>query len=232
MLLLSLAGVAMLAHGIWIYKQLFSQYGQDLSLTNVSALASLLIGVALSGFVGRSKVLFMLPLVYACAILTIALAFFFPDQYIVHFELRPQIALHIGLSLLAFTVFALACLFAIMFAYLNWNLKHHSVAAIHPALPPLMSIEASLLKLIRIGFVLLSLALISGWVFLDSFWNSGHSHKAILTSLAWLVYAVLLWGRYQLNWRGTRLIVGTISGFVLLTLAYFGSRFVREVLIN
>ena len=57
------------------------------------------------------------------------------------------------------------------------------------------------------------------------------AHKTILSSLAWVVFVILLWGRMQFGWRGTTAIRWSLSGFTFLILAYFGSKFVLELIL-
>jgi ABC-type uncharacterized transport system permease subunit len=49
---------------------------------------------------------------------------------------------------------------------------------------------------------------------------------------AWMIYALLLWGRHQLGWRGYTAIRWTLAGFALLMLAYFGSKLVLELILS
>ena len=81
---------------------------------------------------------------------------------------------------------------------------------------------------IAAGFALLSLALFSGFVFVDDFLAQHLVHKAVLSCLAWVVFAVLLAGRWYLGWRGRTALRWTLGGFVLLGLAYFGTKLVLE----
>jgi ABC-type uncharacterized transport system permease subunit len=57
-------------------------------------------------------------------------------------------------------------------------------------------------------------------------------HKTVLSVMAWLVFGGLLLGRRVWGWRGQKAIRWTLSGFLLLILAYFGSKFVLELLLN
>jgi ABC-type uncharacterized transport system permease subunit len=57
-------------------------------------------------------------------------------------------------------------------------------------------------------------------------------HKTIFSLMAWLVFAVLLWGRHFSGWRGKLALRYTLSGFALLVLGYMGSRFVLEVILH
>jgi ABC-type uncharacterized transport system permease subunit len=87
-------------------------------------------------------------------------------------------------------------------------------------------------QMIRIGFVLLSLALFTGVLFLEDIFAQHLVHKTVLSIVAWLVFATLLWGRWRFGWRGQVAIRWTVGGFVFLMLAYFGSKLVLELILN
>ncbi|MGR9099977.1 MAG: cytochrome c biogenesis protein CcsA, partial [Gammaproteobacteria bacterium] len=57
-------------------------------------------------------------------------------------------------------------------------------------------------------------------------------HKTVLSIIAWVVFFVLLMGRIRYGWRGQTAIRWTIAGFVLLLLAYFGSKLVLELILK
>lgn len=82
------------------------------------------------------------------------------------------------------------------------------------------------------GFALLSLALVSGFVFLDNIFAQQMVHKTVLSIAAWAVFGILLWGRWRYGWRGRTAIRWTLSGFTALVLAYFGSKVVLELILN
>jgi ABC-type uncharacterized transport system permease subunit len=89
-----------------------------------------------------------------------------------------------------------------------------------------------LFQMIAIGFVLLSLALLSGLLFLEDIFTQHLVHKTVLSSIAWAVFGILLWGRWRFGWRGRTAIRWTLSGFATLALAYFGSKLVLELLLK
>ncbi len=94
---------------------------------------------------------------------------------------------------------------------------------------PLMLLERLTFRFVAAGFVVLSLAIFLGWVFANPWqWN----HKAVFSVLGWLVYAALLTGRKRFGWRGPQATRWVYAGAGLLLLAYVGSRFVVEVLLN
>jgi len=99
-------------------------------------------------------------------------------------------------------------------------------------LPPLFSMEMWLFRMIFVGWVFLSLSLASGLVFLEDLFAQHLVHKTVLSILAWIMFSVLLFGRWRFGWRGSRALAWTTGGFVSLVLAYFGSKLVLEVILQ
>ncbi|GGA99274.1 cytochrome C assembly family protein [Agarivorans gilvus] len=226
------AGCAMLLHAIWEFEHLFLAQGQDLSIFNVAGLVSLLIAITVTSLTKPFKLWFVLPVVYLFAIISMLLAVLIPSDYIIHLELKPQVLIHISVALAAFTVLMIASLYALQMAYLDWTLKRHKPGAIHPAMPSLMGLEKQLFTLIRVGWILLTISLFSGFIFLTDFFAHGRGHKAIFSLIAWAIYSSLLWGHHYRGWRGKTVVIMTVIGSILLSLAYFGSRFVKEILLS
>ena len=100
------------------------------------------------------------------------------------------------------------------------------------SLPPLQTMESLLFQMIAIGFTLLTLALITGSLYLDDIFARHLAHKTILSIAAWIIFATLLWGRYHYGWRGRKAIRWTLGGFFMLMLAYFGSKLVLELVLK
>lgn len=101
-------------------------------------------------------------------------------------------------------------------------------------LPPLLVLERLLFRLIAIGWVLLTLTLVSGFVFSEEIFGRAvrFEHKTLLALVAWGVFATLLLGRWLRGWRGRLALRMTFGGFAVLLLAYAGTRFVLEVLLG
>jgi len=113
----------------------------------------------------------------------------------------------------------------------NSFLHKHQPGGLIRLLPPLKTMETLLFDAIIIGFICLSLSLVSGMIFLENMFAQHLAHKTILSILAWLVFAILLAGRWLAGWRGRTAIRWTLGGFISLMLAYFGSKFVLEVIL-
>ena len=117
------------------------------------------------------------------------------------------------------------------------HIQDHHLHQRHPggfirALPPLQTMESLLFEMIGAGFVLLTLALVSGFTFLEDMFAQRLAHKTILSITAWIVFGALLWGRLRFGWRGQKALIWTLSGFVVLMLAYFGSKVVIELILG
>jgi ABC-type uncharacterized transport system permease subunit len=138
---------------------------------------------------------------------------------------------HVVSSIIAYSILGLAALHAIVLSVQNSFLHKHQPGGLIRLLPPLKTMETLLFDAIIIGFICLSLSLVSGMIFLENMFAQHLAHKTILSILAWLVFAILLAGRWLAGWRGRTAIRWTLGGFISLMLAYFGSKFVLEVIL-
>jgi len=133
---------------------------------------------------------------------------------------------HIVLSILAFSVLALSGVQALLIYYQHQQLHSQRPQRLAQWLPPLETMEALLFHLIRLGFLLLSLSLISGFIFLQQ----NHAHwplqKIGLSVFAWLIFAIVLLGRHYWGLRGKRALQATWLGLGLLALGYIVSRLI------
>lgn len=143
-----------------------------------------------------------------------------------------QIKLHVIFALLGYSVLTLAALLAILLALQERALRARHFDGIVRALPPLTLTEALMFRLIGAGFILLTLTLITGILFVTNLFDQHLAHKTVLSIAAWLVFGALLFGRWRYGWRGRRAVQLTLAGMSLLLLAFFGSRFVLEVLLH
>jgi ABC-type uncharacterized transport system permease subunit len=141
---------------------------------------------------------------------------------------------HIGIAILAYSLFTFAALHALLMSIAQRSLHNKPTLIQLPSFPPLMVMETLLFRIITLGFILLTITLISGMLFSEQIFSKPmqFNHKTIFSIASWLIYAALLFGHYYYGWRGAKAIRWTLSGFVLLLLAYIGSKFVLEVLLQ
>ncbi len=142
--------------------------------------------------------------------------------------------LHFLTAMLAYSLFTLAALHALLMATAEKGLHRGRVSPLLAGLPPLLTMEALLFRLIHVAFVLLTFTLISGVFFSETLFGKAltFNHKTVFAILSWLIFAALLTGRHLRGWRGRVALRWTLAGFAALLLAYVGSRFVLEVLLG
>ena len=144
--------------------------------------------------------------------------------------------LHLVLAMLAYSLFTIAILHALLMAVVERRLHQRAGAAGAGmgALPPLLTLEQLLFRLIGAAFVLLTLTLATGFAFSKTLFGRAmrFDHKTVFAVLSWLTFGWLLAGRWLYGWRGRTALRWTMTGFVLLILAYVGSRFVLEVILG
>ena len=143
-----------------------------------------------------------------------------------------QIKLHVTVALLAFSVLSIATVLAILLAIQERALRHRQVGSWLRALPPLTLTETLLFQLIGAGFALLTLTLLTGILFVDDLFGQHLVHKTVLSIVAWLIFGALLYGRWRHGWRGRSAVNLTLIGMAMLLLAFFGSKFVLELILH
>jgi ABC-type uncharacterized transport system permease subunit len=141
---------------------------------------------------------------------------------------------HLLLSFCAFSLLTIASLQALMMAALERRLHGGALPPYLQSLPPLLSLEQLLFRIIGAGFLLLTLTLASGMLFSEEIFDRPlqFTHKVVFGILAWIIFAALLAGRQIYGWRGRIALRWTLAGFMVLVLAYIGSKFVLEVLLQ
>lgn len=228
--LLAVASLGLIAHGIGVYGLSINGENLNLSVFTASSLIFWVIN-AIVLFSSRRKALhnlfiFLFPLSALSVLVSIA-----SKHSDWQYTLNYSIAIHVVLSLLAYSLLTIASLQALLLAYQNRALKNKQLMTSTRLLPPLQTMEALLFEFLWVGEILLTLAIISGFYFLEDMFAQHLAHKTVFAMLAWLIYALLLWGRHQLGWRGNTAIRWTLAGFVCLMLAYFGSKLVLEIIL-
>ena len=140
--------------------------------------------------------------------------------------------LHILLALFSAGLLTLAAVQSLVLAMQDQLLHRHSLSRWVRALPPLLTMERLLFQLIAIGFVLLSATLLTGLWFLEDWLKQHLAHKTVLSITAWVIFAVLLWGRWRSGWRGRVALRWALAGYGMLILAYFGSKLILEQILG
>jgi len=161
--------------------------------------------------------------------LVVALALAFPGEFRERAP-APWAPLHWVLGLVSYGLFGAAVLHAAMMSRAETRLRNKAASPGTIATGvPLLRLERLTYRFVAAGFVVLSAAVLLGAWFANPWrWD----HKTVFSILGWVVFAGLLAGRRAFGWRGPRATRWLYAGAGLLLLAYVGSRFVLEVLLN
>lgn len=232
MLGIGIGFVALALHALLLYSELFTAHGLDLSFFKAVSLAAwtiagLLLISALSKPVDNLAIL-ALPL----AAITILLDLRYPGSNLLSDKSSWALRMHVLTSMLAYSLLTLASAQALLLAVQDNQLRRHHPGGFIRTLPPLQTMESLLFEMIGLGFVLLTVALATGFFYLEDMFAQHLVHKTVLSIVAWIAFAILLWGRFRFGWRGRKAIRWTLAGFVFLMLAYFGSKAVIELILE
>jgi len=225
---------ALLIHAAGLYDALFAEVGMRFSFSFALSLMMWLAVLIywLESFMARMEG--MQPMVLPLAALCTALPVFFPNVHLVANASATGFKLHFLAAMLAYSLLTLSALHAIFMGFTENALHKRSVKRSLGSLPPLLTMEKLLFRMLLIGFILLTLTVGSGVFFSEELFGKPLTvdHKTLFAYASWGIFATLLIGRHAWGWRGKRALRWTLAGFALLILAYVGSRFVAEVILG
>jgi ABC-type uncharacterized transport system permease subunit len=179
-------------------------------------------------------------LVMPWAALAAVLPLLFPGNLMPLQAQTPAFGWHVAVAVMAYSTLTIAAFHAVLMAlqearlHLRGATGQGMLGAAIDQLPALLTMEKLLFRMIWIGFVLLTLTVLSGLVFSEQLFGRAlrWDHKNVFALLSWLLFAALLAGRRWRGWRGKTALRFTLAGFATLALAYVGSRFVFEVVLH
>lgn len=221
-------------HAWLLYRDIFAvggfNFGLFYALSAILWLTALIYWIADLNHQLQSLQAFVLPPAALCVLLPGLVI----EQYNIPDAMQPLFLLHVGIAILAYSLFTFAALHALLMTVADRHLHNQPTWVKLPSFPPLMVMESLLFKVITVGFILLTFTLISGMLFSDEIFGKPlqFTHKVVFSIASWLIYAWLLFGRFKYGWRGKKAIRWSLIGFVLLLLAYVGTRFVLEMILH
>ena len=223
----------LLLHGMFETGELRFGFAHALSAT--LWLTALIVCVETMFSPSRGMFLLVLPLAAVAALLPAL----FPGAIVGRSSGAPLFQVHLLLAILAYSLLTIAAIHALLMATMERRLHGEGpgsgrLAFVIDRLPPLLAMEGVLFRLITVGFILLTATLASGIFFSEQLFGRPlrFDHKTVFAIASWIVFAGLLLGRLVFGWRGRTALRWTITGFVMLMLAYVGSHFVLEVLLQ
>lgn len=228
---LGIGMIALILNGILLKNVIFLSEGLDIGFSNAWSLISWLIALFISLVALRKPVENLLIIFFPLAALGLLLVLFLPNHRLVAETAATGLKIHILLSIFAYSLLTIATCQSMLLAFQEYQLRHKKPRTSMQILPPMQTMEDLLIQIIICGFFMLSLSLVTGFMFVHDIFSQHLIHKTVLSILSWLVFARLLWGRWYSGWRGQKISRWTISGFFTLMLAFFGSKLVLETIL-
>ncbi len=226
--------VALLIQGFGLYQGVFAGGGMRFSF---SYALSLMLWLAvliywLESF--RSRMDGLQPMVLPLAAAGAAAPAIFPQLRVIGHAGGAGFLVHFLAAMLAYSLFTLSALHAVFMGFAERKLHQRSMTRSLGSLPPILTMEALLFRMITVAFCLLTVALVSGVWFSEEIFGKAAAldHKTLFAFASWAIFAALLVGRRVYGWRGRIALRWTLAGFMVLLLAYIGSRFVVEVVLG
>jgi ABC-type uncharacterized transport system permease subunit len=229
---LILGWCAILLHIKILSQTVFESNGLNLGFFNTLSFTGCLINIVLLAVAVVRPIENLGIIALPMGALTLNLGLLFPSERIVADPSQWPLELHILIAFLAYSFLSLAAVQALLLAIQDYRLRHRQPGGFLRVIPPLTEMEDLLFQMILTGFILLSITLCSGFFFLHDLFAQHLAHKMALSLIAWLVFAMLLWGRWRFGWRGLTAIRWTLSGFCLLVLSFLGSKLVLEIILQ
>ncbi|WP_250532234.1 cytochrome c biogenesis protein CcsA [Caballeronia sp. ATUFL_F1_KS39] len=237
--------VALLVHGLLLHTTIFPQnamiFGFAFALSAMFWLGAGIYWIESFFFPLDGLRLLVLPLACIASLLPLV----FGGVRVLSYSAAPMFKLHFLIANIAYGLFAIAALHAVLMLMLERRLQRmRGLATRHTGngwlaswldtLPPLLTLEKLLFRLIAAGFVLLTLTLVSGIAFNEQLVDRAlrFDHKTVFAFVSWLMFGALLTARRLSGWRGRAALRWVLVSFAALLLAYVGSRFVFEVLLH
>ncbi|MFK7829464.1 MAG: inner membrane protein YpjD [Congregibacter sp.] len=223
---------ALAFHGVVAWHNLFDGEGLNLGFFKIFSLIFLAINYACVAALVRRPLQNLLIILFPLSAVGVLIATLGPDTAAAQQGLQLGVALHIGSSVMAYSMLTLAAIQAVLLAAQDAQLKRRQMGGLLAALPPLQLMESMLFELIWVGVIGLTLSISSGFVFMDDIFAQHLVHKTVLSVIAWIMFTVLLFGRYVRGWRSQIAVWLTISASTLLMLAFLGSKLVLELILE
>ncbi|MEM1174480.1 MAG: cytochrome c biogenesis protein CcsA [Pseudomonadota bacterium] len=143
-----------------------------------------------------------------------------------------QIQTHIALSMFAYGLLTAGAIVGVLAIIQDKRLRSGQLSPLNRLFAPLETTERLLFGVATAGFIVLLMSVLSGIMFVENLFAQHLVHKTALSLLALVMFGVLVIGRQLVGWRGRSAVYLYLGGFVLLGLAYFGSRYILEELLN
>lgn len=222
--------LALIAHAFLLYLLVKQQEVLDLSVFKVVSLYGWGVGLLSLLWFWRSSMALAGMVVCLANALLVLLPHIFVSEKIFGSDLARGMWWHIVSSVAAWTTLTIGFIHALLYRWLFQRLKHKQLK--NSKALSLMGLERGMILISSLGFLFLSISLLTGWLFVDDLFAQHLAHKTVLTMLAWLSLAWILLASYTRTIRGMRLVYGLLAMFTLLLMGYVLSNIILQFMIK
>ncbi|MED5239629.1 MAG: cytochrome c biogenesis protein CcsA [Pseudomonadota bacterium] len=223
--------LALVAHGISLWSVMVTPNGLHLGLFAVASMVGATCVLAVLVSCLHRPFEWINAIAYPFAALTLPCMVLATQEGNIQ-PMAHGLGAHVLFSILAYSVLAIAAAQSVMVRIQDHQLREGHIRGIMRLFPPVQVMETMLFEAIWVGEILLTIAIASGFFYVDNLFAQHLVHKTVLTIIAWVVFATLLAGRYLRGWRGRTAIRFTLSGFGVLLVGFFGSQLVLEFILH
>lgn len=227
---LGLLCVALILHAFLLYLMVRQREMLDLSVFKVVSLYGWGVGLLSLLWFWRSSMALAGMVVCIANALLVLLPHIFVSEKIFGSELTRGMLWHILSSIAAWTTLTIGFIHALLYRWLFQRLKHKQLKNIKAL--SLIGLERGMILISSLGFLFLSISLLTGWLFVDDLFAQHLAHKTILTMLAWLSLAWILIASYTRSIRGMSLVYGLLTMFTLLLMGYVLSNIILQFVVK
>jgi len=233
-IILGLAVTAVVIHGVLLQQNLWLNSGLNLSFSNAAALVSFAVTIIFILAAIRTSLENVGIVILPIAAITVLIQWFWPGQHLLTQATPVYQGLHIIISLLAYSLLCLASAQALMLLLQDHQLHTRQPGRFLNVLPPVQTMEYLMTQMIGVGFLLLTLTVITGVFFSKEIFGQPlkFNHHILLSTMGWLVFASYLVARWRYGLRGRKAAIWVLSGIILLALGFLGTKFIMEIILG
>ncbi len=129
----------------------------------------------------------------------------------------PYLGVHVFTALTGYAGITFSAIYGLLYLMLYKNLKRQKYGLIFNRLPNLEILENLSMTSAVVGFVMLTIAIMIGFIWLPKAFidPSYFDPKLVATIIVWLFYAAGITGRWLFNWAGRKIVYLSLIGFVI-----------------
>jgi ABC-type uncharacterized transport system permease subunit len=132
--------------------------------------------------------------------------------------------IHIIFSLASYGFLVLAGMQALILKYQIKSIKNIHKSSILNSFPPIEEMGSIMYKLIIVGFILLTLSLLSGLPYISNRVDVEIEQKILFSIIAWITFLYLIFKKSYYGLNDITAANMTIGGLVFLLLSYLGTK--------